>query len=165
MNRLLKANVLQRSATGVFVALLISGCATTSQQTESDVVAQRLEAYITDDGNIQHDISSREVAARWRESEDLRSAGDYSGARVKLQQAIEASPRDPVLWSRAAELELELAENLRAENYAAKSNFLTPQANQGLRYRNWLLIERAREARGDLLGAREAQIEARKYNQ
>jgi predicted Zn-dependent protease len=161
----MKVNVAKHASVGVLALLIASGCATTGEQSAPDAVAQQLDAYIADDGNIQHDISNREVAARWRESEDLRTAGDYSGARAKLQQAIEVTPRDPVLWSRAAELELELAENLRAENYAAKSNFLTPEANQGLRYRNWLLIERAREARGDLLGAREAQIEARKYNQ
>ena len=150
---------------GACALLIVSGCATTGGDAEADAVTQRLDAYIADDGNIQHDISNREVAARWRESETLRSAGDFNGARAKLQQAIDASPRDAVLWSRTAELELEMAENLRAENYAAKSNFLTTDANQGLRYRNWLLIERAREARGDLLGAREAQIEARKYSQ
>lgn len=165
MNRRLKTGRTARACLAACAILGVSACATTGGETDIDPVAERLDTYITENGDIQHDITSREVAAHWRESENLRSAGDLSGARVRLQQAIEVAPRDPVLWSRAAELELEMAENLRAENYAAKSNFLTSQRNSALRYRNWLLIERARDARGDLLGAREAQIEARKYNQ
>ena len=45
---------------------------------------------------------------------------------------------------------------------AAKSNSLAAIGNRPLRYRNWLIIQRAREGRGDLLGAREAETESTK---
>lgn len=110
-------------------------------------------------------MTDENVARLWQESEILRRNGDIESARGKLQQAIVITPKDAVLWSRAAEIELTRKEHLRAENYAAKSNFLATVGNRPLRYRNWLIIQRAREGRGDLLGAREAEIESTRLGQ
>ena len=68
-----------------------------------------------------------------------------------------------MLWSRLAELQMNLQEFVLAENYAAKSNALAID-NTVLLYRNWLIIQFVRDKRGDVLGAREAQVEARKYS-
>lgn len=147
------------------IAMLITGCATTTENTaptQSEVIAEKLDSYVFEEGAVRHDISNATVARLWQEYNIMRRAGNLVGAKAKLEEAIALTPSDPALWSGAAELELEENSHLRAENYAAKSNFLSNTDNRPLRYRNWLIIQRAREGRGDLLGAREAQIESSK---
>ena len=147
-----------------FTALLSGACATTgSGPTPTEqLVTERLDSYIVTEGEIRHDIRDPEVARLWQESAILGRSGDLDAAMSRLQQAISITPRDPVLWSRAAEFELDQNAFLRAENYAAKSNSLATLGNRPLRYRNWLIIKRSREGRGDLLGAREAELESTK---
>ena len=159
--------IASRIAVGVAVAAMMSGCATTSgnQQPISDPVAEKLDTYVFEDGAVRHEVTDEKVAKLWQEHKQMRSSGNISGAKDRLEQAIAISPRDPALWSGVAELELEENSHLRAENYAAKSNFLAAIGNRPLRYRNWLIIQRAREGRGDLLGAREAEIESTKLVQ
>jgi len=147
----------------LLACMMASACAVKQPVAEVDPIAEQLEKYIAaDSGDVRHEVSDENVARLWQETEILRRTGDIENARGRLQQAIEFTPRDPVLWSRAAEFELELNSHLRAENYAAKSNFLAALGNKPLRYRNWLIIQRAREGRGDLLGAREAALESAK---
>jgi len=144
------------------IVALTSACATQSRDQSlkpQDATAERLDAYVLDD-SVRHDVQNADVARLWQESQMMRRSGNNVAAKEKIQQAISITPRDPALWSSAAELELEENSNLRAENYAAKSNFLTTLGNKPLRYRNWLIIQRAREARGDMLGAREAERES-----
>ena len=150
--------------TVALAALLVSACATTgnSQTPTQELVNERLDSYVVDQGDIRHDIENPEVARLWQESAILSRNGDIDSAKARLQQAITLTPRDAVLWSRAAEFELDQNAFLRAENYAAKSNYLATLASRPLRYRNWLIIKRSREGRGDLLGAREAEIESTK---
>ena len=146
------------------LSLLMVGCAIRGGDSP-DPIAERLESLVVEDGVISHEVTDENVARLWQESEIFRRNGDLANARGRLQQAIVITPEDAVLWSRAAEIELTREEHLRAENYAAKSNFLAAVGNRPLRYRNWLIIQRAREGRGDLLGAREAAIESTKLDQ
>jgi len=156
---------------GTVVLLLAFGVASTGcvlqqvNQKRPDPVAQSLDSLTTDDDVIAHEVTDENVARLWQEAEILTRSGDLDSARGRLQQAILITPKDPVLWSRVAELELRRDEFLRAENYAAKSNFLATIGNRQLRYRNWLIIQRSREGRGDLLGAREAGLETTQLGQ
>jgi len=155
---------------GTVVALiglfsLVSGCAVRGSGESADPIAQKLDEYIVEEGVISHEVTDENVARLWQESEIFRRNGDLDSARSKLQQAIVITPKDAVLWSRAAEIELTREEHLRAENYAAKSNFLATIGNRPLRHRNWLIIQRARQGRGDLLGAREAEIESTRLDE
>ena len=163
-----RANVRWLSATPVLLSLFLSACASLDSRpqepNQAELIAEKLDAYIFDEGDIRHDVKDPNVARLWQESQILRRSGEIEGALSKLQSALEITPRDAVLWSRAAEFALDIKSNLRAENYAAKSNFLTTLGNRPLRYRNWLIIQRSREGRGDLLGAREAEIESTKLN-
>lgn len=143
---------------------LLAGCAVKGSVPETEQVSEKLDAYVIEDDAITHNVEDQDVAKLWQESEILRRSGDFDSAKSRLQQAIDITPRDAVLWSRAAELELEQSSHLRAENYAAKSNFLASVDDTPLRYRNWLIIQRSREGRGDLLGAREAEIESTRLN-
>lgn len=107
------------------------------------------------DGSIRHDINSARIAQLWAASEKARSADDLELADRRLTEALTIAPEDPILWSRAAEIKLSLLEPALAENYAAKSNVYA-LSNRTLQHRNWLIIEHAREMRGDLLGVRDA---------
>ncbi len=109
-----------------------------------------------------HSLDDPEVAAIWTNAEIARQEKQYTEASVYVESALRIIPEDPVLWSRLAELRMQLGENVLAENYAAKSNALALE-NRILKYRNWLIIQFARDQRGDVLGAREAQVEVRKY--
>jgi len=150
----------------IAVATLVTGCATIpasdNNQQQRDLIAEKLDSYVYEEGAVRHDITDAGVAKLWQEYSIMRRSGNLPAAKEKLEAAIAITPRDPALWSGAAELELEEKSHLRAENYAAKSNFLADAGNRPLRYRNWLIIQRAREGRGDLLGAREAKIESSK---
>lgn len=147
---------------GMLSIALLNGCAVNSRVAEPDLVAEKLDSYVVADGDIRHEVINEDVARLWQESEILQRSGDIETAKSRLEQAIQITPRDAVLWSRAAELELDQNSHLRAENYAAKSNFLATIDNTGLRYRNWLIIQLSRKGRGDLLGAREAELETTK---
>jgi len=147
------------------LSLVTAGCATRGGNESNDPIAERLDQYVVEAGVISHEVTDENVARLWQESEIFRRNGDLESARGKLQQAIVITPKDAVLWSRAAEIELTRQAHLRAENYAAKSNFLATVGNRPLRYRNWLIIQRARKGRGDLLGAREAEIESTRLGQ
>ena len=154
-------------AAGVAIAVMMSACATAGNKAgnkavEQEAVAEKLDAFVEQDGSVRHEINNENVARLWQESNILRRSGNLSAAKGKLQEAIEITPEDPALWSGAAELELEEESLLRAENFAAKSNSLAAVGNRPLRYRNWLIIQRAREGRGDLLGAREAETQSTK---
>lgn len=154
-------------AATIAIAAVITGCASrgvAERQPVVDPVAEQLDTYVFEDGAVRHDTTNPEVARLWQEYSTQRRTGNLSEAKVTLEEAISLEPRDPALWSSAAELELDQNSHLRAENYAAKSNFLATLGNRPLRYRNWLIIQRAREGRGDLLGAREAEIESSKLS-
>lgn len=157
-----------RLAAILLLPALLSACASINSKPQeaqqAELIAQRIDAYVEQKGGIRHDIQDENVAKLWQESQILERSGETEEALAKLQAALEISPRDAVLWSRAAEFALDTNSNLRAENYAAKSNFLTTLDNRPLRYRNWLIIQRSREGRGDLLGARQAEIESTKLN-
>ena len=149
----------------IALAVMMVGCVTTpaDNREQSELIAERLDAYVLEEGTVRHDVTDENVARLWQEFNIMRRSGNFPEAKAKIEQAIAIAPRDPALWSSAAELELEESSHLRAENYAAKSNFLANVGNRPLRYRNWLIIQRAREGRGDLLGAREAEIESSKF--
>ena len=155
-----------RLATPFAVVAVLAGCVTapSDNKAQSELIAERLDAYVSNDGAVRHDVTNADVARLWQEYNVMRRSGNLPGAKAKIEQAIAITPRDPALWSSAAELELEESSHLRAENFAAKSNFLANAGNRPLRYRNWLIIQRAREGRGDLLGAREAEIESSRFN-
>jgi len=155
-----------RLAAPIALVVLLAGCVTapSDNQEQSDLIAEKLDSYVVEEGVVRHDVTDQNVARLWQEFNILRRSGNLTEAKAKLSEAIDISPNDPALWSSAAEIELKESSHARAENYAAKSNVLANVGNRPLRYRNWLIIQRAREGRGDLLGAREAEIESSKFN-
>lgn len=141
--------------------VLLYGCSTPQKATPRP--DRDLPDYVGVDGSINHEVRDERVVELWQKSEAERSNGQYENALTFLNEALEYAPEDAVLWSRGAEIYLTVRENGRAENYASKSNAFAREDSLALQYRNWLIIRHAREMRGDLLGARNAQQMVQKF--
>lgn len=114
------------------------------------------------DGSVRFDTQNTQVARLWAAAEKARSDNRGAIALELLYDALEISPQNSLLWSRAAEIQLDSLEAALAENYAVKSNSFAGENSQ-LLYRNWLIIEHARRMRGDLLGVRNAHKLVQQY--
>lgn len=114
------------------------------------------------DGSVRVDTADERVARLWRSAEIARQQQRTSAALEILYEALDISPDNSLLWSRAAELQLDSLEAALAENFAVKSNSFAGN-NQQLLYRNWLIIQHARDMRGDLLGVRSAHKKVQQY--
>ena len=114
------------------------------------------------DGSIRFDTRNEQVARLWMAAEKARQENRESIALELILQALDIDSSSALLWSRAAELQLDNLEAALAENYAVKSNSFAAN-NESLMYRNWLIIEHARSMRGDLLGVRSAHKKVQQY--
>ena len=100
------------------------------------------------------------VVALLDTAEQQANAGDLEAASASLERAIRIDPRNPVLWHHLATVRLSQGDAQAAEQLAIKSNSLST-GNRAQQARNWELIARARQARNDTAGAREAEQKAR----
>ncbi len=132
----------------------------TQQQKYSQPISD--DGTLLTDGSIRHDTIDVQVASLWGSAEQARLQGNHKLASELVLRAIELQPTDGVLLSRAAELQLQLNEPVLAESYAVKSNALS-ETNRTMLLRNWLIIEHAREMRGDLLGVRTAHQKVQQF--
>jgi len=114
------------------------------------------------DGAVRVDTADERVAQLWAAAETARQENKTAIALELLYEGLGISPQNSLLWSRAAELQLDSLEAALAENYAVKSNAFAGE-NTPLLYRNWLIIEQARNMRGDLLGVRSAHKKVQQY--
>ncbi len=99
------------------------------------------------------------VVALLESADSQRRGGDLTAAASTLERALRIEPRNPWLWSRLAAVRLQQGRYAMAEELAAKSNSLAG-AERELKRRNWELIARARQARGDAAGAARARRRA-----
>ena len=84
------------------------------------------------------------------------AAGRLANAAATLERALRIEPRNPRLWQELARVRLKQGQYAQAESVAARSNSWAGSDN-ALRAENWRLIAEAREARGDVEGARQAR--------
>jgi predicted Zn-dependent protease len=84
------------------------------------------------------------------------SAGRLGNAAASMERAIRLEPKNPRLWQELARLRLNQRDYAQAEHVAMRSNTLT-RGDYAMRAQNWDIIAQAREARGDLAGARSAR--------
>jgi Flp pilus assembly protein TadD len=82
-------------------------------------------------------------------------AGRYSNAGASLERALRIEPRNPRLWQELARVRLSQRDYAQAESCAQRSSSWA-ESDNALRYENWQLIAKAREARGDSTGAKAA---------
>ena len=150
-------SAIARTSVAVLLVSVLGACATSSNPGTAPVPGNTtaLSGSTLSDGSIRHDTDSARLAQLWAATDRAIADDNLTLADQYLQEALELKPSDTILWSRAAELKLKLLEPALAENYAAKSNSFAAE-NKTLLHRNWLIIEHAREMRGDLLGVRDA---------
>src|SRR5262245_39663180 len=82
-------------------------------------------------------------------------AGRYANAGASLERALRIEPRNPRLWQELARVRLSQRDYVQAESCAQRSSSWAGGDN-ALRFENWQLMAKAREARGDAEGARAA---------
>lgn len=142
--------------------LTLSGCSLfnpTPVQTTAEAAAPIISR---PDGSVRGNTDFEKVADLWASAEEARTKEQYTVALEFLYDALDVNPQNPLLWSRAAEIQLDTLEAALAESYATKSNAFA-QDNRPLLYRNWMIIEHARKMRGDLLGVRSAHKKVQEY--
>lgn len=139
--------------------LLLNACASTPPASQSSISPTVTRA----DSAARGDTDDEAVARLWSAAERARRTGQDAMALKLIYEALEVSPQNALLWSRAAELQLADLEAALAESYATKSNAFAGQDDTTLLYRNWLIIEQARQIRGDLLGVRSAHKKVQEY--
>lgn len=83
------------------------------------------------------------------------AAGRLVNAAASLERALRIEPRNPRLWQELARVRLKQGHYAQAESVAARSSSWAG-SDYRLRAENWRLIAQAREARGDVAGARAA---------
>jgi len=156
-------NAHRTSTVGVVLlaTMLLSSCAYLQPVKSEEAPAVAPSAQLPD-GSIRVDTEDPKIAELWTSAEEARQQGNDAGALEHLYNALELSPQNSLLWSRAAELQLDNLEAAQAENFAIKSNMFAG-GNSALLYRNWLIIEYARDLRGDLLGVRSAHKKVQQY--
>ncbi|MBX2882092.1 MAG: hypothetical protein KTR32_19235 [Granulosicoccus sp.] len=144
--------------------LLVTGCQTASQRSASSPVLPR-QAGVSENlgqSGIRYETKDARIAKLWSAAERARREGNTDLALQRLFDGIEIQPQNSLLWSRAAEIQLNNEQAALAENFAAKSNTFAGN-NGSLLHRNWLIIEHARSLRGDLLGVRSAHKKVQEY--
>jgi len=139
----------------LLLALGLAACASTP----GHEAVSKARGPLDTNAAVEHSVDNRAVALLWDKAERARRDNQLDEAVAALERALRLAPDDAVIWSRLAELRLQQRDYAVAENLAAKSNALA--GNQRLlQYRNWLIIEAARQRRGDEAGARQARERA-----
>lgn len=156
-----------KSGTAVFRSLtlvlpmFLSGCQTMQSNNISAGEAELREG-IRATKIISHTTDNARIARLWSATEKSMLENRYKEADIFIQEALNLAPNDGVLLSRAAEIKLSLNEPALAETLAARSLAYTEE-DRSLNHRNWMIIEHARDMRGDLLGRREAHRMVQQY--
>jgi cytochrome c-type biogenesis protein CcmH/NrfG len=89
------------------------------------------------------------------------AANRVESAEATVERALRIEPRNPHAWLTFARVRFAQRQFGPAETMAARANSMSGSDAQ-LRAENWRLIARAREARGDIQGARLAIDAARR---
>lgn len=139
---------------------VVSGCA--SMRSDDNGLPPVAPTASLPDGSVRGDTRNQQIARLWSAAEQSRRDNNDAKALEHLYDALEIDPRNGLLWSRAAEIQLDNLEPAQAENMALRSNMFSGD-NTSLRYRNWLIIEHSRDMRGDLLGVRSAHKKVQEY--
>jgi tetratricopeptide (TPR) repeat protein len=89
-------------------------------------------------------------------------SGDIEAATTTIERAIRIEPRNATLYYKLAVLRLKQSKPKLAEDLAKKAILLATN-DAALKKHSWLLVARARELLGDIIGSREAKIQADKF--
>lgn len=101
-------------------------------------------------------ISGQAVVSLMRQAADARKQGQFDLAASQLERAQRIEPRNYFVWSALARVYLDQAQYDQAISVAGKSNSLA-RGNLYVEVENWKIIARARQAKGDSIGALQAE--------
>lgn len=101
-------------------------------------------------------ISGQAVVSLMRQAADARAKGQLDLAASQLERAQRIEPRNYFVWSALAKVYLDQQQYDQAISVAGKSNSLA-RGNLYVEVENWKTIARARKAKGDSLGALQAE--------
>lgn len=101
-------------------------------------------------------ISGAAVVSLIKQARAHRDAGRPDQAAAALERAQRIEPRNYFVWSALGQTYLAQKNYAQAESVALKSNVLS-RGNVWVELENWRTIAAAREARGDAVGALQAQ--------
>lgn len=102
--------------------------------------------------------TSPAVLALVRQADQRRSRGDLAGAQSTLERAVKIEPGNARLWLDLAQLRLAQGEPAQAEQLALRA--VEHARDSEILSAAWRVVARARRARGDEAGAREAEKRA-----
>jgi hypothetical protein len=101
-------------------------------------------------------ISGQAVVSLMRKASDARAQGQLDLAASQLERAQRIEPRNYFVWSALAKVYLDQQQYEQAISVAGKSNSLA-RGNLYVEIENWKTIAKAMEAKGDTMGALQAQ--------
>jgi tetratricopeptide (TPR) repeat protein len=95
------------------------------------------------------------IASLMKDARAASEAGQPSNAAALLERGLRIEPRNPRLWQELSRVRLEQKDWAQAESCAQRSSSWAGN-DTALRFENWQLVAKAREARGDADGAKAA---------
>lgn len=102
-------------------------------------------------------ISGQAVVALMRRAAAARAEGQLDLAASQLERAQRIEPRNYFVWSALAKIYLDQQQFDQAISVAGKSTSLA-RGNLYVEVENWKTVARAMEAKGDSVGALQAQV-------
>ena len=99
------------------------------------------------------------IASLMKDARAASDSGQPANAAALLERGLRIEPRNPRLWQELSRVRLDQKDYAQAESCAQRSSSWAGGDN-ALRFENWQLIARSREARGDAQGARAALDDA-----
>jgi len=143
--------------------LVLSGCSMVQSKPAPTLPPELATPEVSrSDGSVRGSTNFEKVARLWAAAEEARINEQNQTALELIYEALEVNPQNALLWSRAAEIQLDTLDAALAESYATKSNAFAAD-NRPLLHRNWMIIEYARNMRGDLMGVRSASKKVKEF--
>ena len=137
--------------------ILISGCTSMPSQTTQTVsVIEKSESgqlVIKKKEDPQHTSA---IDKLMKDAEVWREKGQIVKAVATLERALRIKPRNPLIWSKLAQLRYSQQQFRQAESLALRSNQYVG-SNVELKRSNWKLIANARAKQGNKTGAEAAR--------
>jgi len=135
------------------LVLIFSACTATKKDRDSrfepvDNIPQEPVAIIKPPVETQVFYTKPVVKKLLRRAQMKFNQKDYHSTVNLLEQAIDISPNNPVVWQRLALVRLKQRNYMQAEQLAIKSNVLG-EANDELRMKNWQIIAEAKRGRAN----------------
>ena len=162
------SKVNQSKLIGVFITLILSGCASTPNVPTGDVSNAEIKTVPIEERAVvdgealplprdpvlttevlpEASPASPVVKRLMASSQQQRKIKNWDGASGSLERALRLEPRNPYLWSALAEVKFEQGAWKKSIQLAAKSNTLSGNDVQ-LRRSNWNLMANAHKSLGN----------------